>query len=73
MARPRHRMSGTSNPRWLAMQAKQSILVSGESVAATAPNQSVWLLANPFAGLRLPPYTYPNSLFSSKSTSSRNT
>jgi hypothetical protein len=31
------------NPRWLAMQAKQSILASGEGVAATIPNRVCWL------------------------------
>jgi hypothetical protein len=38
MARPER--FGASNSYWLAMQAKQSILVDGESVAAIAPNQA---------------------------------
>jgi len=41
MARPD--LIGASNPRWLALQAKQAIFVSGESVAATAPNHILWL------------------------------
>jgi hypothetical protein len=40
MARPD--LIGASNPRWLAMQAKQAILASGESVAAIAPNHICW-------------------------------
>jgi hypothetical protein len=69
MARPDR--IGVSNPRWLAMQAKQSILVSGGSRAATAPNQERRISTNRATGLRSPPVTYPNSLLSLKSTSSR--
>ena len=71
MARPDR--FGASNPRWLAMQAKQSILVDSESVAATAPNQTLVVVNQPPHGLAIAAATHPNSLSSSKSTSSRST
>ena len=49
----------------------KAILVRSESAAASAPNQLCGLQANPYPGLRPPPYSHPNIFFSSKFTSSR--
>jgi len=64
---------GVSNSAWLAMQAKQPILIDSEMVAAIAPNQTGRFCTKLGTGLRSPPLTTPYNLSSLKSTPSRKT